>query len=197
MIFSSLSRWTFLGLLQHRPQTRRWLSRIVLSMGTVSLLAAPATAFPSFNLLNRHDYRRCAEGLRDAGIAPKLSAEACAGVIRPRDLSECVVSITNTAAISSEEALVGCVSVRRPRELGICVTGIVTVASSADPLNVLNSCALSLLPERYSFCVIGLAEVHQDLAVDDLLETCLNPPEQFTDLDLQLQVEPETDQPQE
>lgn len=184
MVFSPLSRCTFLGFPLDRPQTWRWLSRIVLSIGTVSLFAAPAAAFPSFNLLNRHDYRRCAEGLRDAGITAQLSAEACAGTIRPRDLSQCVNRIRNVAAISSEEALVGCLSVRRPQELGTCVTGIVQVAGSADPLNVLNGCVSSLLPERYSFCVIGLAEVHRDIPVNDLLETCLHPSEKFTDLNL-------------
>ncbi|WP_156803555.1 hypothetical protein [Lyngbya sp. PCC 8106] len=195
MISSLLSRWTFFRFSDNRQQGWRWLSRIVLSMGTVSLLAAPVTAFPSFNLVNDKDYRRCAEGLRDAGITPLLSSQACAGVIRPRDLSECVVSIGNTGQISSEEALVGCVSVRRPKELGICVSDIVTEGRGVEPLNVLNSCALSLLPERHSFCVLGLAEVNRDVPVDDLLNICLNPPEQFTDLDLELQAETETDEP--
>ena len=153
---SLLSRWTFLRLPQNRPQTWRWLSTMVLSVGAVSLLAAPVSAFPSFNLVNKRDYRKCAQGLRGAGITAKLSSEACAGVIRPRDLSECVVSIRNTGQISGEEALVGCVSVRRPKELGICVHNIVRKAGAANPLNVLNSCALSLLPERHSFCVLGI-----------------------------------------
>ncbi|WP_413161420.1 hypothetical protein ACL6C3_22885 [Capilliphycus salinus ALCB114379] len=184
MVSSWLSRWTGLRFSDNRPQTRRWLSRIVLSMGTVSLLAAPVTAFPSFDLVDEKDYRICAEGLRQAGITPLLSSQACAGVIRPKDLSECVVGISNTAQISGEEALVGCVSVRRPKELGVCVTSIVQVGRGVDPLNVLNSCGLSLLPERHSFCVVGLAEVNRDIPVDDLLNVCLRPPEQFIDLDL-------------
>lgn len=197
MVSSPFSRWTFLGLSGNRPQTWRWLSPIVLLVSTVSLFAAPASAFPSFDLIQEKDYRRCAEGLRDAGITPLLSSQACAGVIRPRDLSECVVSIRNTGQISSEEALAGCASVRRPRELGVCVTDIVEVGRGVDPLNVLNSCGLSLLPERHSFCVVGLAEVNRDIPVDDLLNVCLRPPEQFIDLDLELEIVPEADDPVE
>ncbi|MDY7021312.1 MAG: hypothetical protein SWJ54_08110 [Cyanobacteriota bacterium] len=194
MVFS-FSRWTFLRLPQNRLQTGRWLWRIVLSVGTVSGLAAPVAAFPSFNLVDEKDFRRCAEGLLQAGITAKLSSQACAGVIRPMDLSECVVSIRNTGQISGEEALVGCVSVRRPKELGICVSDIVEVGRDVDALNVLNSCALSLLPERYSFCVLGLAEANREIGVNDLLDVCLNPPEQYTDLDLELEIVPEADEP--
>lgn len=183
MIFSRSWLPTTQQLSHARPRWR-WMSGAALSLTTVGLLAAPTIAFPSFNLVNKKDYQKCAEGLRQAGVGEALTAQACAGVTRPRFLAECVTSIQETGQIASEEAVVSCVSVRRPRELGVCVSDIIENGQGVDPSSVLYSCSRSLLPERYSFCVIGLAQNNTSVAVDQLLEICLNPPEQFVDIEL-------------
>lgn len=139
-----------------------------------------ASAFPRFDLVTEEDYQICAENLQDLGLSADLVAEACAAVIRPENLSQCVTQINQETAIAPEAVLASCVSVRRPEELATCVIDI-TQASGADPANVLNSCRRSLLPERHSFCVLGLTQ-GGGIAVDQALETCLNPPEQFFDL---------------
>ncbi|MGC9528964.1 MAG: hypothetical protein ACP5D7_25830 [Limnospira sp.] len=158
-----------------------------LSLATLGILSAlvparPLQAFPSFDRVGERDYRQCAQGLREAGLSPEITAEACAMAIRPSQLAECVSRIGDDTGIAAEEAVLGCVGVRRPAALATCVFNITASGSGADPLNVLESCGRSLLPEQYSFCVVGMSQGGADYSTDDLLEVCLHPPEQFIDL---------------
>lgn len=154
---------------------------MVMPLASVGLFATSASAFPRFDLTTEKDYAICATNLTAVGLSSDLVAKACAGMVRPQHLSQCVTRISQDAAIAPEEALVSCVSVRRPEELAICVVDITRAGSDINPSTVLNSCRRSLLPERHAFCVLGLTR-GGGIAVDQALGTCLNPPEQFMDL---------------
>ncbi|MGF1494989.1 MAG: hypothetical protein ACFBSC_21600 [Microcoleaceae cyanobacterium] len=165
-------------------QGKRWFAAIAASAASVSLISVPVAAFPSFDLLTEKDYARCTTELQSVGLSADLIAQGCAAVIRPQNLSACVTRMNREVAIDPQDALVSCVGVRRPEELATCVVNITQSTGEANPLNVMNSCRRSLLPERYSFCVLGISQ-EGGIGVDQALETCLNPPEQFLDLGLE------------
>lgn len=165
-------------------QKRAW----GLPLAVVSLLSAivpmkPAQGFPSFRLVPESDYVKCVQQLEQAEASPQITMEACAMASRPANIGECVTRISRDGGIVADEAVLGCVSVRRPQELASCVVNITRSESDVDPLYVLEGCARSLLPERYAFCVVGMGRGSTNFAVDDRLRVCLNPPEEFTDLD--------------
>ncbi|MGL5081018.1 MAG: hypothetical protein ACRC8A_05975 [Microcoleaceae cyanobacterium] len=164
-----------------RKQGQGWLAFMVMPLASVGLFAASASAFPRFDLTTDQDYATCATNLTAVGLSSELAAKACAGMVRPQNLSQCVTRISQDAAIAPEEALASCVSVRRPEELAICVVNITQEGGDVNSSTVLNSCRRSLLPERHAFCVLGLTR-GGGIAVDQALGTCLNPPEQFIDL---------------
>lgn len=125
----------------------------------------PATAFfldafeSSPYRTDPDDYRICASELLGLGLTEERVSEACAAALYPRDLSECVTAIDGDTAIESGEALEGCRLVRRPVDLAECVLQIGESASTGTvALDVLNYCRRSLLPLRFSACVVGLQE---------------------------------------
>ncbi|AMW30921.1 MULTISPECIES: hypothetical protein [Arthrospira] len=160
-----------------------------LPLTVVSLLWAmipvksAAQGFPSYRLTVEADYARCVRELEDAGVSPRATATACGMAIRPTSIGECVTLITRDAGIAGDEAVLGCMSVRRPQELANCVVNITRSNSEANALTVLEGCGRSLLPERYASCVVGMGSGSTEFAVNDLLRVCLNPPEQFSDMD--------------
>ncbi len=175
----TLTRW----LIQKSRLCLAGLSVAALSSLQVMMTPSTTTAFPSFDLLREEDYNICAENLQAVGLSPQVTAQACAMSVRPKQISTCVSRINYDTGISAEEALVGCVSVRRPEEMATCVVNITQNLSDANPLKVLDSCSRSLLPEQYSFCVLGVTP-STALPVTNVLNTCLTPPEQFIDLKL-------------
>ncbi len=151
---------------------------------SLPLYIFPPNAFPSFELLKEEDYATCAAGLEAAGLSPRLTAQACAMSVRPTQISTCVTRINSETGIAAEEALLGCVSVRRPEQMATCVVDITFNRSDANPLNVLDSCSRSLLPVTHAYCVLGLTQSTEALPVATALQTCLTPPEQFSDLEI-------------
>ena len=104
--------------------------------------------------------------------------------LKPRDLSKCVTKIydNTTTEFPAEKILLNCQQVRRVNELGTCVEKINTsVKDTSNEATVLESCRLSLLPESFSSCVIGLS-ANLGLSTEELLATCLNPNQQTSEL---------------
>ncbi|HEY9623032.1 MAG TPA: hypothetical protein V6C78_21940 [Crinalium sp.] len=138
--------------------------------GLLSLAIAPAQAALIRSRIA--DYQTCANGLLAAGISQADAASSCAASLYPTDLSHCVVNIKNETSIAANDALTGCRRVRRPVELATCVTQIDNLTTGSEPLGVLDYCRRSLLPTRYSACVVGLSQ-EVDSPVAELLQTCI------------------------
>jgi hypothetical protein len=119
------------------------------------------------------DYRDCAAGLKQAGIAEADIASACGAALYPRDISTCVTRIGSGTAIAATDALSNCRRVRRPVELATCVVDISkTGVDKPVLLEVLDSCRRSLIPRRFSNCVVGLrGEVNA--SITDALTSCI------------------------
>ncbi|MDX2217373.1 MAG: hypothetical protein SFY66_29160 [Oculatellaceae cyanobacterium bins.114] len=144
----------------------------LISLATVGLFApAPASAQISTRVRTIH-YQTCASSLTGAGISEADAAEACAAALYPQDLASCVTRIDNGTEIAATDALSGCRQVRRPIELATCVNDIDDTATGAESLVVLDNCRRSLLPIRFSACVVGLSR-EVDFAPTEALETCI------------------------
>ena len=134
--------------------------------------AAPIYSYP-YSPLDSKDFRVCAARLVSANISPETAASSCASAIRPRTLSSCVVDISRRTNIAAEDALSNCREVRRPEELGTCVVDISRNSQGEIDPAVLNYCSRSLLPERFSDCVVGLRR-EIDLAPTQALDSCIS-----------------------
>ncbi|GAB4242177.1 MAG: hypothetical protein Kow00121_68100 [Elainellaceae cyanobacterium] len=121
--------------------------------------SASASTYSSTYRADSEDYQSCASGLLGAGISPEAAAEACSGALYPEDLASCVTRIDGGTAIEASNALSGCRRVRRPVDLASCVVDITNIASEeAIGDVVLDFCRRSLLPLRFSACVVGLRD---------------------------------------
>jgi len=138
-----------------------WLATMVPTMA--------ATASYSDN-----DYRACAGQLLRLNINTNAASQACAGALRPRDLSSCVVKISRQTQISAVDGLNSCTLARRPEDLATCVVDISLNPSkeAANPA-ILNYCGRSLLPVTFSQCVVGLRSETKS-ALTPALDTCIN-----------------------
>ncbi|MBD0269054.1 MAG: hypothetical protein ICV77_12265 [Cyanobacteria bacterium Co-bin8] len=122
-----------------------------------ALMAAPLS-FAGQRPAAANDYESCARDLVTAGIEAAIAANACGTALRPVDVSTCVTGVVDVADVSALSALSACSRDRRPRELATCVTNIHTALAVTNSSEVLNNCRLSILPERYSSCVVGLSD---------------------------------------
>lgn len=119
------------------------------------------------------DYRSCTTGLKNAGIADADVAAACAAALYPRDLSICVSEIDSDTDITAPDALSACRRVRRPVALAKCVVDITgTGVETTEQSTVLDSCRRSLLPNRFSNCVVGL-KTGVNIPISDALSSCI------------------------
>lgn len=147
-----------------------------LAIAGLVAIALPSEAFTSLRARTNpraSDYRSCASNLVDAGIASVDAANACADALYPRDLSRCVTRINGNTEIAATDAFENCVKVRRPVELAECVTDIDNLDGSVVELNVLDYCRRSLLPLRFSACVVGLSG-EGDATTGAALESCIS-----------------------
>ncbi|MEC4892497.1 MAG: hypothetical protein SAL07_22595 [Oscillatoria sp. PMC 1051.18] len=124
-----------------------------------------ATDFNQFNV--------CARELRSVGISPEESSAACAGALKPKDLSICVLRIYERTPILAREALDTCFRVRQPVELSFCVAEISQETKNPNNSQVLENCRLSLIPKRFSQCVVGLTR-EIDLSPAAAMENCID-----------------------
>lgn len=133
------------------------------------------------------EFKICAEELQEAGLLPDEASAACADALRPKDLSLCVLSMNEEVGIPAEEGLYNCYRDRRPLELASCVVDINQVLEADDPGIIVENCRFSLLPLRYSECVIGLTNAEGE-TIDPAMamEECINAdtfPEPLTQLE--------------
>lgn len=144
-----------------------------------------------------NEFDLCLRELTRSGVTVEDAQIACADALVPRELSTCVVNITQFTSISAKDALTSCYKVRRPVELGNCVVNInnsvlmaannnqtkteddnrqeISDTQSPSPLmTALSSCQASLLPARHSECVIALSRTPQASNPVKAMETCLS-----------------------
>lgn len=153
--------------------------------GSLVGLAIPARAAVLDDIFIRPgvdeaDFASCARDLTRGRVTAAVAADACAKAIRPRDLGICVERITRNN-VSGDDALSVCRQVRRPVEAANCVTEIARRAPSTATVNVLDGCRRSLLPERFSRCVVDLSR-ELKLATDQSIANCIDATDRSRDL---------------
>ncbi len=137
----------------------------IAGLFAMAIPSSPATA-ASFN-----PFQVCAGELVRANISLELASQACAQALAPQDVSLCVLRIKTLTAIAVNDALVACTRVRRPLELASCVVDINERTQDPEANSVLGYCRRSLLPVRFSECVIGLSR-EVDFSPASALTTC-------------------------
>jgi hypothetical protein len=120
-----------------------------------------------------YDYRACAGRLLRLGITPEAASNACAGVLRPREFSNCVTRIQKQTQVAAVDILSSCRSARRPEDLGTCVVNINASKKETFDPSILNFCDRSLLPVRFAECVVGLRR-EIDFSAAQAMSTCID-----------------------
>ncbi|NES90732.1 MULTISPECIES: hypothetical protein [Okeania] len=158
----------------------RWIYLLgVFSYGLLIVNPELATA-----QANKKSFKICSEELLSVGLSEAEVANACGAALKPRGLSGCVTKIydSTTEELSAEDILFNCQRVRRVDELGTCVETInESIQDKSNEAAILESCRLSLLPERFSSCVVGLS-ANVELTTEELLSNCLNPDAEISDI---------------
>lgn len=151
------------------------LSLIATGLSVGLLPAAPAGAFFDFGSydVDERDYATCADNLLGKGISESAAASACARALYPLDLSRCVDRIDGSNTLATTEVLSACQRVRRPLELATCYSEIEAGDDAAARSDVLDHCRRSLLPERFSSCVVGLRR-ETTLSTASAMTTCID-----------------------
>lgn len=161
----------------------RWMYLVAIQLFSYSLLMAISPK--AMAQANKQSFVICSEELLSVGLSQSEVANACSAALKPRGLSGCVTKIydSTTEALSAEEILFNCQQVRRVDELGTCVEKInkSVKATTSNQTAVLEGCRRSLLPERFSSCVVGL-DRNVQLPTEQLLATCLNPNEEINEI---------------
>jgi len=182
------------------------------AIATLSM-SFPVAAFPFFDPVedwfddesyttDRDDYEDCTRDLLQAEIPAGISAAACASVIRPEELGECVEEIDrdilrpeydeddplavriNASQVSPLDVLSACRQVRRPTDLAECVVDIGRKTIDPNLPLVLDRCRRSLLPERFGNCVVGVSDalnIQEDedviariITAEEAMDVCLD-----------------------
>jgi hypothetical protein len=136
----------------------------MLGLGAITPLSRPAIASNGFN--------DCGRYLEAAGLEADRIAYACGAALDPEELGECVLKIDYYTDISSSDALRGCFRVRQPEKLATCVVDISQYTPNPNQVAVLDFCRRSLLPERFSECVVGLTKA-VEVSTDFAMSTCI------------------------
>ena len=182
MNFSDFCSDTFLLFISKKYFRKLWIYLATIQLfGCSLLIAIPETATAQ---VNRKSFRICSRDLLSVGLSEEEVANACGAALKPRDLSKCVTKIydNTTTEFPVQKILLNCQQVRRVDQLGTCVEKInKSVKDTSNEATVLESCRLSLLPESFSSCVIGLS-TNLELSTEELLATCLNPNQQTSEL---------------
>lgn len=144
----------------------------VIQIATAVLMAAPLP-FAVQRPAAANEFESCANGLIEAGIEPSIAGSACGQALHPEEVSACVVGVVDAADVSALSALSACSRDRRPKEVANCVADIHSSLAVDNSSEVLSRCHLSVLPERYSACVVGLSD-GVGLTVIDSLDKCLS-----------------------
>lgn len=135
------------------------------------MAAALPLAVPTASQAN--DYESCSRRLLESGITATDAATACSRALHPDRIASCVADITQATALAPEGVLAACSRDRRPQEVASCVTSIHRNLEVASSALVLESCRLSILPLRYSDCVVGLSRT-AELGTDESIGYCIS-----------------------
>ncbi|MGD1906115.1 MAG: hypothetical protein ACFB0C_08995 [Leptolyngbyaceae cyanobacterium] len=122
------------------------------------------------------DYDTCVGDLLTLDLDRETVASACALAYRPQEVSGCVTGVMAETNIAPRDALSACSRDRRPPEVATCVTSIhtnLTVADLPESLSVLDHCHRSLLPVRYSECVLAVGLI-AEFTTADALDRCIS-----------------------
>ena len=157
---TSLKNPTFLPLFQFCAG-----QMAIASLLAMAIPSRPANAFTEFQIC-------AAQLVRWAAVSPEEAAVACSDALYPKDLSRCVVTIHKLTPTLTREALVACKKVRRPVELSRCVSDISNKTRESQTSAVIDYCRRSLLPIRYSECVVGLSR-EIDFTPARAMDTCI------------------------
>jgi len=151
------------------------LAITALAAATLTFLVAPsawAIFFDDYDITpSDEDYQECAAGLIGEGITPTEAAQACGIALNPEELAECVIEI-DAETLTSAVVLNACRQVRRPDEMASCFNDIRGIDGTTEAANVLENCRLSLLPERFANCVVGLRQ-EIDFSTDEAMTSCI------------------------
>jgi hypothetical protein len=144
------------------------------SLLTLSPVApAIAVGFPAIPAKDsRDDYRRCVRQLVDLKLPQEDAIDACGRSLTPEYLATCTVRISRRE-YAPVDALNACRQVRRPEDLAHCVADIRGTLKTLEAADVLDNCRRSLLPIRYSDCVIGMSRVASAIA-PTVLSKCID-----------------------
>lgn len=148
---------------------------LIFTVPAIAIAGLFVNILPSqaFINLSKNDYRICAAQLLKAGMTAQAASQGCAKAIRPRELSSCVADITRKTEITASDAFSSCRQARRPKDLATCVVDISRNTKQAVNLATLNHCGRSLLPVKFSECVVGL---RQEINLDPMrsLNVCID-----------------------
>lgn len=153
----------------------RTLLGVSLGICAATFTSLPAVAFDlDFEVVEEDDnpFSICAYELQDTGISENLIAYACGAALDPEELSECVARIDYYTPIEADNALYACYRVRRPLDLAECVVDINEKTANPNSVSTLDFCRRSLLPTRFSECVVGLTK-RIDVTTDFAMATCI------------------------
>ncbi|CCH94280.1 Genome sequencing data, contig C317 [Microcystis aeruginosa PCC 9432] len=172
----------------HIKKIASWSVIATISLGLVEMNRA-AIAFG-----NNNQFSACISQIVRTGVSPEDAATACSEALIPKELSRCVVMIKSKTPINGNLALQACFQVRRPIDLAHCVVDIhraaplfaanslkqteTETAKEPDKLGIstqiLDSCRQSLLPGRFSECVIAVSRGVDKNNPSQALQTCLS-----------------------
>ena len=158
------------------PTRRRFLSlSFVFSTTQVTILLLGLMAIPKVPVraIHQNEYQSCAADLSKVDIPREQVAEVCAKALHPREVSNCIVRIAQLAPIPARDGLAVCSQVRRPLELATCAIDIYSRTQDASRTSVLDYCRRSLLPVRFSECVVALSR-EIDFSPAKAMETCIS-----------------------
>ena len=156
------------------PSSVRFATRMVVTtlfgsaplgvaMG-MTLLICPASA--------EADFAGFTAGMMEAGIAEDSAIAACSSSRVPDSLGACVVDVSESTGLAASSALLMCERSRRPTEVADCTINIHDAYFESPSTKVLENCGRSLLPARYSTCVVDIVDA-TEVAVDTALDQCI------------------------
>lgn len=159
-------------------RVRKWK----MSTSALAAVVALASFAQPVTASQRNNYYKCTSELIDVNVRAEEAERACSRALHPEKLAECVVKINRRTDISSSDALEICSGVRRPLELATCVVDISERTQAGAAFRIMNNCRRSLLPARYSQCVVGLNR-RLDISVVRAMDSCIETGTRIRELD--------------
>jgi hypothetical protein len=143
------------------------IASLPASLIVISLPNLPANSYTN----NQYDI--CFKELTQSGFNPEQAGNACAQALNPKDLSWCVLAVTQKTEIVPEKVLDSCLRVRRPIEMARCVLKIQHEAIDPNVDLALETCRRSLIPKNYSECVVALSRNPNNLPAQEAMRVCI------------------------